>query len=1063
VDSLRVRLLGNLTVEGIEPASLGRRQARTLLKVLALHRGQPVSVDRLVDCLWPDKSPPRPADQISVHVSRLRAVLGSERILRRDSGYTLVVDWLDVDALSAYADEAQRRLDSGAVGAARAAASAGLALARGPLLADEADPRWAEADRARVARLLARLHHLAGSAALAAGDGGGAAKLAEGALAVDPFDEAALRLLMDGLFQEGRPASAMAAYSAFRRLLAEELGISPSPETEALHEAILLGQHRPPFQKGAPEEAVTDELPGRHEVLARLDSLLDRAVAGHGQVAIVDGEAGIGKSSVLGAFGRRAALRGVTVVTVRGDELGRTLPVQPLLDAIFELIRGPGGGVVEVLGPDVSVLGPLLGLQSQPFGAAELSALTAPGAGQAVLFGAVNSVLRRRAGRGPLAVVIDDLHLAGPATAAWLAQAARRLADCAVAIVGARREEEGEPLAGIEAIHLEPLDVAAAVRIVGTERGAELHARSGGHPLFLVELAAAPPDEELPASVRQAVEDRCARAGPAGATLRTAAVLGATVDLDLLAAVTETQPGELLDHLEEGVRRRLLVEESSFEFRHALVRQALAATVGATRSAFIHRQAGRALSRRPDPDPLMVAHHARLGGDGELASHMLTVAARRAVARFDQDVAAGLLDQAIELHDTVEARIERARVRSMLMRYPEAQADIAAAQANGAGPEALEVAAWAAHFQRRFPEALDLADRGARQAGDGELRASCLGLGGFVSLAAGDLAGARRRLVRAVEEQPGNLLAEAWMGWLCVNEGRPDEAVAHVHPEAGRGLAAYRFPNAYALMGATMALAMVGRPDEALTAVATLGEELTRMGAARWAPRPLNLRGWIVRNLGEGREADELNLAALEVAGRLDLAEPLANGFLDLAAGRLLAGDTDGAAARLEQAAPLSQVEHAFRWRHQLRFRLLRARLDLATGDAGAARAGAEALVADAVAVGAGRCEVQARLVAAVAAGTATAGEGARVAGGAGGAWGDGPAAPANLAEVHGLLERLGRVAGIESWWITADVARAFGIAAWADLARRRVAELLPRAGPYREALARAAERRGLG
>ena len=631
MDTLRVRLLGGLAVEGVEPASLGRRQARTLLKVLALHHGQPVSVDRLVDCLWPDESPTRAADQISVLVSRLRAVLGSERIRRSDAGYTLVLDWLDVDALSAYADEAGRRLDAGAIGAARAAASAALALARGPLLADEADPRWAEADRTRVARLLARLHHLAGSAALAASDGGEAARLAEGALVVDPFDEQALRLLMDALFQSGRPASAMAAYAAFRSHLAEELGISPSPATEAIHEAILLGTHRSGVQQGAPESAVTDELPGRHEVLARLDSLLDRAMAGDGQVGIIDGEAGIGKSSVLGAFERRAAQRGVTVVAVRGDELGGTLPVQPLLDAVFQLIRGRGDhGVDEVLGPDVSVLGPFLGLQSQPLGAAELSALTAPGAGQALLFGAVNSVLRRQAGRGPLAVVIDDLHLAGPATAAWLAEASRRLADCRLAIVAARREEEGASVAGIEAIHLGPLDVAAAAEIVGTERAGELHARSGGHPLFLVELAAAPPDEELPASVRQAVEDRCARAGPAAATLRTAAVIGATVDLDLLAAVTAMQPGELLDHLEDGVRRRLLVEESSFEFRHALVRQALAATVGATRSAFIHRQAGRALSRRPDPDPLVVAHHARLGGDRELASHMLTVAARAA-------------------------------------------------------------------------------------------------------------------------------------------------------------------------------------------------------------------------------------------------------------------------------------------------------------------------------------------------------------------------------------------------------------------------------------------------
>ena len=120
---------------------------------------------------------------------------------------------------------------------------------------------------------------------------------------------------------------------------------------------------------------------------------------------------------------------------------------------------------------------------------------------------------------------------------------------------------------------------------------------------------------------------------------------------------------------------------------------------------------------------------------------MLVTAARAAVARFGQDAAAGLLDQAIELHDSADARIERARVRSMLMRYSEARADIDAARAMGAGPEALEAAAWAAHFERRFDEALSLSDDGAQQAANADLRAGCLALGGWISLVTGDIAG----------------------------------------------------------------------------------------------------------------------------------------------------------------------------------------------------------------------------------------------------------------------------------------------------------------------------------
>ena len=85
------------------------------------------------------------------------------------------------------------------------------------------------------------------------------------------------------------------------------------------------------------------------------------------------------------------------------------------------------------------------------------------------------------------------------------------------------------------------------------------------------------------------------------------------------------------------------------------------------------------------------------------------------------------------------------------------------------------MAAWSAHFQRRFDEALTLADRGAREATDPDLRTSCLALGGWVSLAAGDLAGAESRLEGAVGARPtgSGRLAEAWLGWLRDEPGPP--------------------------------------------------------------------------------------------------------------------------------------------------------------------------------------------------------------------------------------------------------------------------------------------------
>lgn len=1042
--SLRVRLLGDLEVEGCDLARLGRRQVRTLLKILALGRGRPVTPDRLADCLWGDDPPDRPSNQVSVLVSRLRNVVGSDRVRRSDAGYVLAVDWLDVDALEEYAREAERRLADDAVGASRAAAAAGLSLVRGPLLADEPHAPWAEADRATVDRVVARLRQTAAAAALSAGDWASAAEMANGSLAADPYDEGGLRVLMEGLARSGRPASALAAYATMRERLAEDLGVSPAADTEALHTTILLDELPPSIVMEDSIEGDAEELPGRADAIGSLDALFGRAAAGRGQVCFVEGEAGIGKTRLLQVWAQRVASSAL-VVAVACDELGRALPLQPLLDAVDVLVRRSNpDGADDVLGSDVGVLGPLLGTPVESAGPAKLAAITDPGAGQALLFAALFRVLHRQAQRRPLVLIIDDVHLADIATTVWLGQAARRLADASVAVVGARRAEEAVSVSGVTTIVLGPLDLEAACAIVGRDRAPDLFARSGGHPLFLVELAAADPGTELPASIRSAVEERCLRAGPAATTLRVAAVIGPDVNLDVLVAVTGESPGQVLDHLEEGVRRRLLIEDGpTFRFAHALVREALASTVGASRSALIHREAARALGDRSGSDPLVVARHARLGGELALASAMFVVAARLAVARFDHEEALRLLDEAVALDDTPGARLERARVHSMLAHYESAADDIDVAGAGGAGPEALEVAAWSAHFQRRFDQALALADRGARETADPEVRTSCLALAGWVSLAVGDLSGSEARLTSAVGDVPegSGSLAEAWLGWLRTNQGRPEETLRLVRPGTGKGLAAYRFPNAYAQMAATMALAMLGRADDALVTLDALAADVARMGAQRWTPRPLNLRGWIVRNLGEIGEADELNQAAMEAARAQGLAEPLANALLDLASGRLLVGDLDGAGALLDEAALLGDVEHAFRWRHQLRGRLLRARLDLALGRTDVALAGAEHLAADAASLGTPRYEVQARLVAATAAHRAE-----RV---------------VDLDQVDGLLSRLGEVAGLEGWWITAATARAFGVGAWEDLARRRVAALAMHAGGYASALRRSAQSLG--
>ena len=1055
MQSLRVRLLGELQVEGCDRATLGRRQQRTLLKILALHHGRPVSVDHLTECLWGDGAPTRASEQLSVLASRLRSVVGAERIERTDAGYKLTLDWLDLDALGEYATEAERRLAQDALVAARTAAAAGVALARGRLLADEPDPWWAAPESAVTEQWVRRLRHALLATCLRSSDFVEAEHQARALLAPDPYDEVAMRALMTSLARSGRAASALSTYAQFRTLLAEELGVSPEEGTEEIHTAVLLGTLAtetvgPAHGDGGLGAGSRPDLPGRTAALGQLDALFEDSSRGRCILCVVEGEAGIGKTRLLRTWADGFVGLPVSVASVMCDELGQALPLQPVLDLVAALAQSPGTDSADaVLGPDAPVLGPLLGLAAAEPPTSTSTSLTEPGAGQGTLHGALTRAVRRAALRQPVVLLLDDAHLADPATQRWLSQAPAHVGDAPVLIVVSARLEEDLRLPGAtQTLALGPLDLEAARAIVGPERADQLLARSGGNALLLTELAAweltrASGTAELPHSIRSTVEERCARAGEAGTTLRTAAVIGRDVDLDVLAAVTGAAPGQLLGHLEEGVRRRFLVEDGPrFAFGHTLVREALASTIGAARTAYIHRQAARALVGRPGTDPMAVASHARLGGDVDTAAAMLMAAARIAVARFDAGEAVRLLAEAIALHDTAAARVERARVLTMLDRHDEAATDLESARALGAGPETLEVAAWSSHFRRRFAEALLLADQGARDADSDELRAGCLSLGGWVALASGDLGGAESRLERALGTAPpgGAVLAESWLAWLRASQGRPDETIGLVHVSDGTGLAAYRYPNAYALMAATMAHAMLGRPDHALTALGMLESAIERMDAARWVPRPRNLRGWIARNLGDRVQADDLNEEAVARSRALGLAEPLAHGLLDLAAGRLMAEDADAAARHLDEALHLEDEEHAFRWRHQLRRRLLQSRLDLVTSEFAAAASGADLLADDAAALGVPRHEVQARLLGAM----ARHRSGLRC----------------DLEDVDRLLGGLDRVAGVEAWWLTAEVAECFGEARWKNLATQRASDLASVAGPFASSLRLAAAER---
>ncbi|MCA1844508.1 MAG: AAA family ATPase [Actinobacteria bacterium] len=944
------------------------------------------------------------------------------------------------------ADEADRRLVAGGPSLARAAATAALALVRGPLLVDEPDAPWAEPDRAAVARLLARVRHTAAEAALATGAWADAAELGRQGLEHDPYDEAALRLVMTALASSGRPASALAAYADLRARLGEELGVDPDRDTEALHTSILLELPLPgrgtidgagSLVERTPGAGVGDPLPGRATELAMLEAARARAGSGT-ELLVVEGEAGIGKTRLLSHWVRQVETAGGTALWGRCDELGRVLPLQAVLDGLRDHLRllGPEEALT-LLGPDAPVLAPLLAVTGDGPGVTEWLAPGDPAGRQTVLFGAILDVLGRLSGAPPV-LVLEDVQLADASTLAWLAFASRRRDRAPVLIVASRRTGEGGVLPSAPVIALGPLDGAATEAVVGPDRAAELHRRSGGNPLLLVEMAAADPRDELPASVVDAVAARCDRTAGAAPTLRAAAVIGTDIDLDLLAAVLSRPPVELLGHLEDGVRHQLLEERGTrFAFRHELVREALAAASRASRRALLHREAGRALASRSGSDPLRVAHHALLGGDEDLAADALARASAIAFDRHDHVEAERYLDEAVSLRRTPAVLLQRARVRLALGRYEEAGGDAGAALAQGAGARAFELAGWAAYYERDFRRALSLADDGARLGEDAPVRAGCLTLGGRIRHSQGDVAGAASRLGEAAGLAQGSMLtvASVWLGALRVHQGRTGEALELLRPATRPGPAlVHPFAAVHSHLASGHALALAGRASEALGAFAAADAEMAHQGSTRFAGRTGNYRAWVLRNLGAGEEAVELNLAALEAAERGGHQEALAHALLDLADAHLLRGDLDGAAALLDRARsqPPGFVNQ---WRSDLRARLLGARLALALGAAEDAWAGAEGVRNDARALEAPRYVALARLLQARS--RPPAGE------------------PDDLEEVDRVLGEIGALAGLEAWWLTAELAADLGVDQWSATADRRLGALVARAGDHAGTLRR--------
>ncbi|WP_040792718.1 AfsR/SARP family transcriptional regulator [Nocardia paucivorans] len=727
-----IRVLGSFAAEaGGESLPLGGPRQRGVLALLVAARGQVVPVDRMVEDLWRGEPPSRALASLQAYVSNLRRLLEPGRppraparlLVSASPGYALRLPRAAVDAwrFEELLDEARTFADPRD---ARVRLAEALALWQGPAFAEFADEPWAGAETARLdeLRLVARELHIA--AGLRLGHPAMVVPDTESLTRDHPLHEEGWRLHALALWSSGRQADALAALRRARATFTDELGLDPGPDLVTLEEAILtqrtdllpVAVSPPPADAPRSEAALpppaeksgTTTFVGRENELQAVVATAGEAVRDGVRVALVAGEAGLGKSMLLEQLGARLGQQGWLVAAGRCPDVDSAPPAW----AWVEVLRTIAASVPPREFADD--LAPLL--------ADSVTANGDAAAGRFRLRQAVWSWLAATAADRPVAVVLDDLHWADAATLELLGGGVGTRAP--ILIVAAYRADESERLTATLAslaraaplrLDLPGLDRDAVAELVRAECEVDdatvtrIAERTGGNPFYVRETARLLNGEgalialsEVPEGVRDVLRRRFARLPESGVSvLRLAAVAGRESSVDVLVRAADTDEDSVLDALDAGVIAGLLDEPDPgrVRFVHTLVRDTLLTDVSRVRITRMHARIAAALEGSSDIAAL--AHHYARAGSPKAVGYCVQ-AAELAEARYAHDVAAALLTDAVTNAGGPDERIDllgrllRAQVRAGAFAAARNTREQAVEHAESIGREDLMIAAFTA-------------------------------------------------------------------------------------------------------------------------------------------------------------------------------------------------------------------------------------------------------------------------------------------------------------------------------------------------------------------------------
>jgi DNA-binding CsgD family transcriptional regulator/tetratricopeptide (TPR) repeat protein len=397
---------------------------------------------------------------------------------------------------------------------------------------------------------------------------------------------------------------------------------------------------------------------GRARELGQLERALDAARAGGSTAVLVAGDAGIGKTRLASELAARARDEGFEVLLGRSiDLVGTELPYQPFVEALRPL-----GGLPQVDGEAAG--------------------------SQLRVFQDTLALLSERAAAVPVLLVLEDLHWADTSTLDLVVFLAHNLDDRPVVLLATYRADELASAGRVRrladgvrrsgsalVLELGPFDreevaallAARADALVPAALTEAIVARCEGNPFFAEELlAAADQGGELPRGLRDLLLQRVAGLDPAAQGLvRVAAAAGRDVGYPLLRAVAGLPERDVRESLRQAVDHGVLVAEQasgSFRFRHALLAEAVYATILPGEREELHARLAEELARGGAAAAAELAPHWAAAGRNEEALAASVEAARQAQTVFGLAEALAHLERALKLWDAVPDAAELARL-----------------------------------------------------------------------------------------------------------------------------------------------------------------------------------------------------------------------------------------------------------------------------------------------------------------------------------------------------------------------------------------------------------------